>query len=551
MPKYPCLNSVQTEVLRVQPRSFAVIILIVLAMTMSAAAQTYKDLYNAAGSPGLENPSGVIAQGHDGNLYSTSLNGGTFYGTGFKATPAGVVKVINDIGYFPASGLTLATDGDFYGTNQDGGVANNCGEAAGGQVYKLTAAGKITFLHNFLGTGDGCDPQSAPIEGSNGIFYGTTNSTVYSVTSTGVFTTLHTFTGPDGSDPIAGLVQGIDGNFYGTTYTGGKNNDGVIYQMTPSGTVTVLYSFNGVPDGDAANYALIQASDGNFYGVANAGGSFYGTVFKITPSGTYKVLHTFAAGSKDGAGPSASLVQASDGKLYGVTGGGGTSNLGTIFSITTAGKLSILYNFSQSTGAVPSSPLVQHTSGKFYGQTTNGGNNDICNSAGCGVFYSFDMGFGAFVRLMTTSGTELSKVQILGQGFSKSSIVKFGGIPAPTIAVSGSTYVNATVPAGAQSGFVTVTTGATTLTSSQEFTVLPSITKFTPASGSVGTAVTITGGGLTGTSGVTFNGISVGSFTVVSDTEVTTDVPAGAKTGKIAVTTPVGTAISKTNFTVK
>ena len=531
----------------------AMFLLALMVVTIPASqAQTYKVLYNAAGGPGLENMLGAIAQGHDGNLYSTSLNGGTFYGTIFKSTPTGVVKVINDIGYFPASGVTLGTDGQFYGTNQDGGVGNNCGNAAGGQVYKVTAGGKATVLHGFTNTGDGCDPQSAPIEGTNGIFYGTTNSTAYSVTSTGVFTTLHTFTGPDGTDPIAPLVQGADGNLYGTTYTGGANGNGVIYKMTPAGAVTVLHSFLNAPEGSAANYALIQASDGNFYGVANAGGTFYGTVFKMTPSGTYTVLHTFAAGPSDGAGPSASLVQATDGKLYGVTSGGGTSNVGTIFSITTSGTYSLLYNFATPTGAGPSSPLLQHTNGKFYGETINGGNNNFCNSAGCGVIYSFDMGFGGFARLMTTSGADLSKVEILGEGFSKTaSVVKFGGVAATTIVVSGSTYITATVPAGAQSGFVTVTTGSTTLTSTRKFTVLPSVISFTPTSGPVGTAVTITGNALTGTTGVTFNGVAVGSFTVVSDTEVTTDVPSGAKTGKVAVTTPTGTAVSKTNFTVK
>jgi hypothetical protein len=49
---------------------------------------------------------------------------------------------------------------------------------------------------------------------------------------------------------------------------------------------------------------------------------------------------------------------------------------------------------------------------------------------------------------------------------------------------------------------------------------------------------------------VTFGGVAATSFTVNSDTRVTATVPAGAKTGKIAVTTKGGNATSTTSFTV-
>jgi uncharacterized repeat protein (TIGR03803 family) len=518
---------------------------------LPAGAQTYKDIYNAGGLNGIQNPVGAIAQGRDGNLYSASSNGGTFYGAIFKVTPAGVAKVINDIGYFPDGGMTLGTDGDFYGVDSDGGVFGNCGEAACGQVYKVSSGGKMTLLHNFTNGGDGESPQPAPIEATNGIFYGTTNSTVYSVTSKGVFNTLHTFTGTDGTNPQGALVQGSDGNLYGETVSGGSAGDGVIYKISPGGDFAVLHNFTGAPDGAQGDFPLIQASDGNFYGVTLAGGSFYGIVFKLTPGGNYTVIHTFSDGPGDGAAPSAGLMQATDGNIYGVTSGGGTSGDGTIFSITTGGAYSVIYNFSPATGYNPSSPLRQSTSGKLYGETYIGGNLSICGGFGCGTFYSFDLGLSPFVRLMTTSDAELSKVEILGQGFSKTtSEVKFGGVLATTIAVTGTTFITATVPAGAQTGPVTVTTGTTTLTSTQTFSVLPALTSFTPASGPVGTAVTIVGSALLHTKGVTFDGVAATKFTVNSDTQVTADVPTGAKTGKIAITTTTGSAVSKASFKV-
>jgi uncharacterized repeat protein (TIGR03803 family) len=530
----------------------AIIILAFAGAAVPVHGQTYSVLYVAPGAPGIQNPLGLIAQGRDGNMYTVSSNGGTFYGTAFKFTPAGAVTVINDVGYFPYGGLTLGSDGNFYGQDSDGGVVGNCGLAAGGQVYKLTPAGALTVLHNFTGGTDGCDPMAAPIEGTNGTYYGTTpntnNGTVYSVTSGGVFTTLHTFNGADGQGAYAPLVQGTDGNFYGDTVSGGLNGDGVVFKMTPAGNLTVLHNFTGAPDGAQAYYGLTQATDGNFYGVAVAGGTFYGTVFKITPAGVFTVLHTFQNGPSDGAGPSSSLIQATDGKLYGLTSGGGTTGAGTIYSITTSGTYAVLYNFADSsaTGYNPSSPLKQSTNGKFYGDAYYGGEFSTCN---CGVLYSFDMKLGAFVSLESSAGKEGAKIGILGQGFGASSVVKFAGVQATSIVRSGTTFITATVPAAALTGKVTVTTGATTLTSAQTFKVTPAITALDPASGPVGTAVNIAGTGLMQATKVTFNGKSA-SFKVISDTEITATVPTGATTGKIGVTTKGGTATSTGSFTV-
>ncbi len=525
----------------------ALAVLILAASALPAQAQTYTVLYTAPGGPGIANPVGNIAQGRDGNLYTVGNQGGTFYGSIFKLTPAGVESLVYDIGYFPNGGLNLGTDGLLYGVDGDGGVVANCGLSAGGQVYKVTTAGTLTVLHNFTGNGDGCSPQAPPIQAANGTFYGTTESTAYSVTSTGVFTTLHTFTGTDGATSYPPLVQGTDGNFYGVTQYGGTSGDGVIYKMSAAGTVTVLHNLNGVPDGAQPTSAMIQGRDGNFYGVTTAGGSFYGTVFKITPSGVFTVLHTFASGPTEGSAP-ISLVQATDGKLYGVTNGGGTTGGGTIYSISTAGTFSVLYNFANSStsGFAPDSPLRQDTSGLFYGSTYNGGATSTCN---CGVVYSFNAGLGSYANLLATSGKLGAKVGILGQGFTTSSVVKFGGVQASAITLSGSTYITATVPVAAKTAAVTVTTGATTLTTPQTFRVLPTITSFTPTSGPVGTLVSIIGTELTQTTKVTFNGKSA-SFTAVSDEQVTATVPTGATTGKIAITTKGGTATSATNFTV-
>ena len=97
---------------------------------------------------------------------------------------------------------------------------------------------------------------------------------------------------------------------------------------------------------------------------------------------------------------------------------------------------------------------------------------------------------------------------------------------------------------------MTVQTGATTLTSNSIFQVTPTLASFSPTSGPVGTPVVITGTGLLQTTKVTFNRVAATTFTINSDTQVTADVPTGATTGKIAITTRGGTATSTQIFTV-
>jgi hypothetical protein len=118
------------------------------------------------------------------------------------------------------------------------------------------------------------------------------------------------------------------------------------------------------------------------------------------------------------------------------------------------------------------------------------------------------------------------------------------------VKVSSGTYLTATIPNGATTGYVTVTTSSGTLKSNKMFRVIPQITNFSPTSGPVGTSVTINGISLQQTTKVTFGGLPASSITVNSDTQVTASVPSGARTGKITVTTPGGIAVSAGIFTV-
>ncbi len=232
-------------------------------------------------------------------------------------------------------------------------------------------------------------------------------------------TTLVSFDGTNGATPSAGLVQGTDGNFYGTTALGGANGGGTVFKMTPSGTLTTLYSFcaqTGCTDGTEPLAGLVQATNGNFYGTTFEGGDLTcsstgcGTVFEITPGGTLTTLHSFDGANNDGEFPSAGLVQATNGNLYGTTSGGDLTctgphpiDCGSVFEITPAGTLTTLYSFPGSDGAEPMAGLVQGTDGNFYGTTfvggTNGGSSgtvfEITPGGTLTTLHSFDGADGA------------------------------------------------------------------------------------------------------------------------------------------------------------
>ena len=535
-------------------RSCGLVMVATLALSLLAAvahAQTYSDLYNfgdGSGDPLNPEYSGIVAQGRDGNLYSTTPKGGSnALGTVFKITPQGVVSVLYNFdgthGKVPYGGLTLGTDGNFYGTTSAGGSTNL------GVVFQITPAGALTVLHTFA-SGEGYSAYAPPIQASDGNFYGTTifggasgYGTVYKMTPTGTLTVLHSFDLANGRNPYGPLVQGNDGNFYGTAYSGlGANVYGMVFKVTSKGTFTILHAFD-LTDGGNPIAGLVLGKDGNFYGTTFNGGSVgYGNVFKITASGALSVLHSFTPAS-DGGTPYGSLVQATDGNFYGVGYLGGTKNEGTIFRITPSGTFSVRYNLDGTHGSLPMVTLLQHTTGTLYGDTNTGGSHNT------GAFYSLKASLAPYAALLPTSGKVGKAIGILGQGFNSASGVSFNGTSA-TFKVSSDTFLTATVPAGATTGIVTVTIPGGNLKSNINFRVPPTIKSFSPTSGSVGTPVTIKGVSLTQTSKVTFGGVKATTVVVNSDTQVTANVPTGAKTGKISITTSGGTATSSAIFTV-
>ncbi len=510
-------------------------------------------------------PYAGLVEDASGNFYGTTPQGGAYeWGTVFKITPTGTLTTLYSFcpnnstcpdGATPYAPLILGANGNLYGTTALGGTGAGLGTKGGGTLFEITPEGKLTTVYNFCSVA---------------------NCT-------------------DGLEPEAGLVQGSDGNFYGTTAAGGNTGQygqgngcvlpgvgpfypgcGTIFKITPQGKLTTLYTFcvqANCPDGASPYAGLVQAANGSFYGTTYYGGAEVecmveqgyescGTVFEITPTGKLTTLHSFCSEDpptcNDGFFPYASLTLGNDGNLYGTTGGnhGGNGVLdlntyGTIFEITPSGTLTTLHVFCQQNppycpdGSGPLGPPAQGTDGIFYG-TTNEGGADYD-----GTVYSLSTDLAPFVETVPAAGNEGEQVSILGQGFSSSSTVKFGGTPAVTVTLNGTFNLIATVPARALTGQVTVTTGSSTLRSNQKFLVLPTVLSFSPNSGPVGTPVTITGTGFLQGLGANFGDhVAATNFKVVSDREVTADVPSGAKTGAVEIETKGGTGISKQIFTV-
>ena len=316
-------------------------------------------------------------------------------------------------------GSLLAVNGMLYGTTRygGGGACSIYGGTGCGTVYRLDPkSGRKKRLYSFGGgSADGADPNGDLID-VNGTLYGTTAyggadigygwGTVYSITTTGKETMLHSFdSASDGLVPFAGLID-VNGTLYGTTSQSSVSGCpfcGTVYSISTSGSEKVLYTFQGGSDGEYPLAGLIDIK-GTLYGTTDAGGSSGGgTVYSVTTTGTEKVLHSFG-GSPDGAMPNSGLVDMR-GTLYGTTPSGGnalcyeiTYTCGIVYSITTTGKEKVLYTFSPTNddagGAHPSAGLV-NMNGVLYGTAPVGGNGYGCNNNGCGVVYS-----------LTTTGLE-------------------------------------------------------------------------------------------------------------------------------------------------
>ena len=472
---------------------------------------------------GLFPQSGVML-GNNGIFYGTTQQGGTGTGTIFSITTAGALTTLFDFpndfdnppttdGSEPVASLVEGTDGNFYGTNTKGGKFT-CGT-----IFKITSARAFSPMFSFPKIPFCEEPFGTLIQATDRNFYGTTrlggahgHGMVFKVSPGGSFSTFYSFAGPpaDGQSPNSALVQGTDRNFYGTTESGGHNNAGTAFKITPSGIESILHHFGGsADDGNKVDSPLIQASDGNFYGTTVMGGplcnaaSTCGTIYQLTPEGAHTTLFVF--NNADGYNPAGGLLQYTDGTFYGMTSQGGNTSssqcfppdgCGTVYhfsiglepfvnAMPTSGKVGSAVTILGTNLTGASSVTFDGTPAKF---TVVAGGTEITTTVPANaltgkievVTPSGKLFSNAAFRVtptissfMPTSGPPGTTVMVLGESFTGATAVTFGGVKATSFTVHSYIEIIVTVPTGAKTGEINVTTPGGTAASAENFTVTP------------------------------------------------------------------------------
>ncbi len=375
----------------VRPRRGGCVFLVALVVAAAPAAaqlpeQVLHDFSGYATAPGLN---GLI-QASDGDFYGTTWRGGAFNaGSIFRMTPAGDITTLHSFRGSSTSTTVAApgrllegSDGNFYGMTAYGGDTAACGASGCGTIFRMTPEGFVTTLHAFH-RADGSAPRGRLVQATDGLFYGLTefggsaaHGTIFRMDRDGVVVTLHHFAGgTKGSSPIA-LVEASDGAFYGVTPYGGARGLGTVFRMLRSGTVKILHSFRGIAafDGSYPN-SLIEGSDGRLYGTTAYGGvgtgagctsCGNGTIFRMTTAGEVTTIHAFTT---DGRWPN-EILQGADGWFYGTASGSGENYYGSLFRVGASGLMT-LHTFGVADGRYPS--IVLGRDGMLYGTTYEGG----------------------------------------------------------------------------------------------------------------------------------------------------------------------------------
>jgi uncharacterized repeat protein (TIGR03803 family) len=365
-------------------------------------------------------PLGALVEGPDGALYGTTSTGGAAGGLGtiYKVTPSGVFTVLHrfrDGDGAPSAGLTMAADGNFYGTTPLGGLGSRA------TIFRITPAGVFTSIRSLSTSTGAAEPmRHALVRGADEHLYGFIGTTVYRLALDGTFTTvgeiagknlpsvtsllqasdghlygiwrglffrpqtffrltldgvqtdLHTTSELDGLQPWSGLYEDADGGLYGTFASGGTESAGTAFRFSTSGTFVGLHSFT--PQQGHPRSGLVKHPNGLFYGTTFDGVNTLGMLYSMTAAGQLVARHLFL--DVDGDDALAAPVIGADGALYGTTAGGGVFGLGIVYRIAPGGNLSVLHTFRGADGSFPVGGLIRARDGQLYGTTVLGGASD-------------------------------------------------------------------------------------------------------------------------------------------------------------------------------
>ncbi|HYG02417.1 MAG TPA: choice-of-anchor tandem repeat GloVer-containing protein [Chryseosolibacter sp.] len=339
------------------------------------------------------NPLGSLVEGNDGLLYGVTYEGGTLdAGVLFNYNPVTseytrLKDFGNTVGSKPHQGLTLLGD-KFYGMTSEGGTGSS------GTIYEYDHSNNsLTTVYDFAGT-DGATPLGILTAATNGMLYGMTLSG--GANSAGVifkfgpdehdYTKLFDFNEEGGIAPYGSLFQAADGKLYGVTEQGVEGSGGLFTYDLSSGEFNNVVSFYYLDTGTASRTTLMQASNGKLYGMTSSGGrGDEGVLFEYDPVTDDFQKKVEMGIAEDGKWPQGDLIQGENGKLYGTTYDGGVNRMGVLFEYDiTNQKYTKKFDFDFESGYSAMSKLVSASNGKLYGFTRGGGNNSR------GVLFQYD-----------------------------------------------------------------------------------------------------------------------------------------------------------------
>jgi len=375
-----------------------------------------------------------LIEASDGSFYAMSKFGGiSNSGVLFQYNPVTNVytkKIDFDLtkGTYPEASLIQAIDGKLYGMTSQGGT-NNVGVLFQFDPITNVYTKKLDFGNSLIGS----FPLGSLIQASDGNLYGLTSAggnngagVLFQYNPVAdVYTKKIDFNFTNGQSPSGTLIQANDGMLYGQTKVGGTNNYGVLFQYNiNTNSLIVKVDFTGGINGNNPFGSLIQASDNMLYGLTEFGGTDgTGILFQYNlSSNTFTKKSDFSV--INGRSPKGRLIQASDGNLYGLTKQGGTSDNGVLFQYNIINDIFLpKINFSnQINGSSPQGSLMQASNGNLYGMTNSSNINSIGND---GTIFQYNIGSNVLVNKLvfgigtggagpTTSLLKLSDGKLLG-----------------------------------------------------------------------------------------------------------------------------------------
>lgn len=380
--------------------------------------------YSFIGSPGSSPQHTKLLEATNGKLYGLAYQGGASNsGVLFQYDTTtnvyiGKYEFGGTAGANPRGALIQAQNGKLYGMTFAGGTAS-LGVIFEYDITTNTYTKKVDFTGT-TGAAPGKQPFGTlcdPSPGS-GKLYGMTRlggvndkGVLFEYNYiTNVYTVKVDFDGNTGSalgsNPFGELTK-AGSNLYGLASTGGTNNAGTLFEYDYTNNIFTKKIDLATSTGSGPQGSLMLASNGLLYGMTTVGGAgspAAGTIFSYSiASNTYTKLYDFVGSSSNGANPFGQLIQATNGKLYGLTRLGGATNVGVLFEFDPSGSTFTKKIDFANTAAVGSfcfGSLIQVSTGKLYGLTSSGGN------LGAGVLFNYVISSNTYTKKIDLNSSD-------------------------------------------------------------------------------------------------------------------------------------------------